>query len=81
MYFFGTGIFRPGGRANLATPFLLDQAPSGTLPTDPMAVVIPIPQADRDYYRIGIGIDLVELVKGWLPPKTNTTNPNGQGAE
>jgi hypothetical protein len=72
VYFFGTGIFRPGGHSNISTPFLLDQAPSGTLPTDPGAVVIPIPQADRDYYRIGVGIDLVELVKGWLPSKTNT---------
>jgi putative Ig domain-containing protein len=63
IYLFGTGIFRPGGHAVNSTPFLLNPAPTGTLPTDPGAVVIPTPQTDRDYYRVGIGIDFVDLVK------------------
>jgi hypothetical protein len=42
---------------------LLDKAPDGTLPTNAGAVVISTPQADRDYYRIGVGIDFVDLVK------------------
>jgi hypothetical protein len=63
VYLFGTGLFKPGARATIATPFLLNAAPSGTLPTDPGVVVITTPQADRDYYRVGVGIDLVDLVK------------------
>jgi hypothetical protein len=65
IYFFGTGIFKPGARATISSPFLLEAAPSGTLPTDPNAVVITTPQADRDYYRVGIGIDFITLVKNW----------------
>jgi hypothetical protein len=63
IYFFGTGIFRPAGHAATSSPFLLDKAPDGTLPTDMSAVVIPTPQQNRDYYRIGVGIDFIDLVK------------------
>lgn len=65
IYLFGTGLFKPGGRATISNPFLLAAAPSGTLPTDPNAVVITTPQPDRDYYRVGIGIDFVNLVANW----------------
>lgn len=67
IYFFGTGLFKPGGHVTTTSPFLLDQAPSGTLPTNSAAVVITTPQADRDYYRIGVGIDLIDLIKNWKP--------------
>jgi hypothetical protein len=63
IYFFGTGIFKPGGKAIATSPFLLDKAPDGTLPTNVGAVVISTPQADRDYYRIGVGIDFIDVVK------------------
>jgi len=59
IYLFGTGLFKPGAKATIAHPFLLDATPPGILPTDPNAVVITTPQADRDYYRVGVGIDLV----------------------
>jgi len=65
VYLFGTGLFKPGAHATIAHPFLLDGAPTGTLLTDPNAVVISTPQADRDYYRVGVGIDFVELVQSW----------------
>ena len=65
IYFFGTGIFKPGGQPTLRSPFFLDPAPAGTLPTNPGAVVIPQEQADRDYYRVGMGIDFISLVKNW----------------
>lgn len=64
VYLFGTGIFKPGTRATIGSPFLLDPAPTGTLPTDPNAVVISTPQADRDHYRVGAGIDLVDSIAG-----------------
>lgn len=65
IYLFGTGLFKPGAKATIAHPFLLDAAPAGILPTDPNAVVITTRQADRDYYRVGIGIDLVDLIASW----------------
>ena len=58
VYLFGTGLFKPGTRATIASPYLLDAAPTGKLPTDPNAVVISTPQADRDYYRVGVGVDV-----------------------
>lgn len=65
IYFFGTGVFKPGGHPLISSPFLLRAAPAGTLPTDPNAVVITTPQANRDYYRIGMGVDFINLVKNW----------------
>jgi hypothetical protein len=77
IYLFGTGLFKPGGRATTTAPFFLDQAPSGTLPTNAGAVVIPTPQANRDYYRVGIGIDFVDLIKNW---SSNTKSGNSKTA-
>jgi len=75
IYFFGTGIFKPGAHAITANPFILDQAPAGTLPTNPNAVIIPTPQADRDYYRIGVGIDFIDLVNTIKNAKPKTPSP------
>lgn len=65
IYLFGTGMFKPGARATISNPFLLAAAPTGTLPTDPNAVVISTSQADRDYYRVGFGIDFMNLIANW----------------
>jgi len=73
IYFFGAGIFKPGGHATLRSPFFLDSAPAGTLPTNAGAIVIPQEQADRDYYRVGMGIDFVALIKDW----SNSKKPQG----
>lgn len=76
VYLFGTGLFKPGAHALIESPFLLDAAPTGTLPTDPNAVVITVPQINRDYYRLGVGIDLVDLVANWKranPTAASTT--------
>jgi hypothetical protein len=67
----------PISHATIAHPFLLDQAPAGTSPTDPNAVVISTPQADRDYYRVGVGIDLVDLIKqGRRKQQASATTPS-----
>ena len=65
IYLFGTGMFKPAAKARIERPFLLDPAPQGTLPTNPSAVIITTPQSDRDYYRVGVGIDFVDLVRTW----------------
>jgi hypothetical protein len=76
VYLFGTGMFKPGAHALTNSPFLLEAAPTGTLPSDPNAVVITTPQADRDYYRIGVGVDLVNLIKAFpkKSPKDTTAS-------
>lgn len=68
VYLFGTGLFKLGSAAT-SSPFFLDQA-TGILPTNANAVIIATPQTNRDYYRIGIGIDFVDLIKNW-GAKTN----------
>jgi hypothetical protein len=82
IYFFGTGIFKPGAHATISTPYLLQAAPSGTLATDPNAVVITTPQANRDYYRIGVGMDFIALVKNWgKSGKSSATTPPSGGTQ
>jgi Putative Ig domain len=70
LYLFGTGLFKPGGHATISNPFFLDPAPTGTLPTDPNAVVITTAQASRDYYRVGMGIDFITLVQQLTHPSS-----------
>ena len=41
----------------------------------PNAVVLSTPQADRDYYRVGVGIDLVDLVAKIRSSKSTNNNP------
>ncbi len=74
LYLFGTGMFKPGAHATIAHPFLLDSAPTGILPTNQNAVVITTPQADRDYYRVGFGVDFVELIQVLRKPQQANQN-------
>jgi len=78
VYLFGTGLFKPGTRATIASPFLLDAAPTGTLPTDQNAILISTPQADRDYYRVGVGVDAVQLFKSMIKPAGAKKQQNPQ---
>ncbi|PYV30760.1 MAG: hypothetical protein DMG22_19320 [Acidobacteria bacterium] len=62
LYVFGTFIMKPATAQNLATPLVL--VPSDTTVTlaSPGVFVQPVPRADRDYYRLGIGFDLVAAI-------------------
>lgn len=64
VYLFATGLFK-FSRARVSTPFILDGAPQGTSATSAQTVVITTPQDDRDYYRIGMGVDLVNIIGKW----------------
>lgn len=66
---FATGLFRPG-RAKISDPLILQ--PATTPPTFPSdkVVIVSTPQFNRDYYRVGVGIDFISLVK--------TIRENGQ---
>ena len=58
---FGTVLFRPV-RASIGDPLILSPAPAGTKVPASDVVIIPVKQLNRDYYRIGAGLDLVGLI-------------------
>jgi hypothetical protein len=75
---FGMAVFKPA-RVRETTPLLLKEAliqnPSGStpatspvLPTDPTVGLIPVGQFNRDYYRVGVGVDLPSLLKKIVKP-------------
>jgi len=74
VYLFATGLFK-FSRPQISVPFILDEAPQGTSATSAQTVVITTPQADRDYYRVGVGIDLVNLIAKWNLTGKNTPAP------
>lgn len=58
---FGTALMKLT-RTNITDPLILERAPDGT--TVPAANVFlhTVPQINRDYYRIGVGIDFISLI-------------------
>lgn len=58
---FGTAIFKPV-RAKIEAPLILKPADAMVQPYDPRAALVPISQFNRDYYRVGVGIDFVSFV-------------------
>lgn len=61
---------------NKNMPVLALLAASSTIPiTDPSVVVQPIVPSDHDYYRIGIGADLIPIISKWMNPKSSSSSP------
>jgi hypothetical protein len=63
LYLFGSARFKAGGPKNIGTPFILDTAASSVTITDPKVFIADPTPTNRDTYRIGFGVDLVELFK------------------
>lgn len=63
IYIFGSASLKIGGPKFRSTPFILDPADTTVKLSDP-TVVITSRQSNRDFYRIGFGIDLIDLFKG-----------------
>jgi len=59
---FGTALIRPV-RTNITDPLILQPAPSGTVVPANNVLLITVPQINRDYYRLGVGIDFISFVK------------------
>ncbi len=72
LYLYGTAMMKMGGKgAESRLPLFLAPATSITLP-DPNTVIVPIDRnpnlrSTRDYYRIGVGINLIELLDKLRP--------------
>ena len=59
---FGMALIRPI-RTNITDPLILQPAPSGTIVPANNVLLITVPQMNRDYYRLGVGIDFISFVK------------------
>lgn len=52
-------------------------AASSTVPiTDPSVVIQPINPSDHDYYRLGIGADLIPIITKWMNSKNTSSSSN-----
>jgi len=67
--FFGTAIVRPV-RSSMKAPILLEEVTTPETRFAPNTVMIPVSQFNRDYYRVGVGIDFVSFM-GKLLNRTN----------
>jgi hypothetical protein len=62
IYLYGTAMLKPA-RAKITDPLILQAAPAGTPVPSPDTAIVTIPQIDRDYYRLGVGVDAISLFK------------------
>ncbi len=62
VYLFGTAMLKPA-RAKISNPLVLQAAPKDTPVPGPDTAIVTLPQIDRDYYRLGVGVDAVSLFK------------------
>lgn len=62
MYLFGTVVLNTT-KETVEMPQFLEPAPDGTTLHDPNLKKLQLPENDRDYYRIGIGVDLSSLLQ------------------
>jgi len=62
IYLFGTATVRAGPALAGTTPLFLDPAQAGVTATTPGTAVL-VSNGNRDYYRIGIGVDLVNALR------------------
>lgn len=59
---FATAMIKPG-HTNIGPPLVLQPAPEGTVVPASNVLLVALPQPNRDYYRIGFGIDLISFVQ------------------
>ena len=59
---FGSAVLR-FKKSTTGTPLILQPAPDGTVVPAPNVALITLPQPNRDYYRVGIGLDFISFVQ------------------
>jgi hypothetical protein len=67
---FATAQIIPG-KPNIGTPLVLQAAPADTVVPAANVALVPVPQPNRDHYRIGVGIDFIPFFQKLLQPKTS----------
>jgi hypothetical protein len=63
LYLFGTAKFKVGGPKTISKPLILDTAASSVNVTDSTVFIADPISSNRDFYRIGFGVDLLELFR------------------
>lgn len=63
LFLFGSAKFKAGGAKTKEVPFILDTAESSVLATDPKVFLADPTPSNRDTYRLGFGVDLIEVFK------------------
>lgn len=66
LYLYGTAQMKPSRHKEFDTPLFLDAAPAGTSFNGNNTAIIPIPTINRDYYKIGIGVNPFKIFCSWL---------------
>jgi hypothetical protein len=61
---FGTALIKPV-RTKITDPLILEAAPAGTTIPANNVFLLTVPQINRDYYRVGVGIDFMSLISKW----------------
>jgi hypothetical protein len=72
---FGSSYLRLHKNSN-STALILIPSSKFTALDDPTVVVQPILPSDQDYYRLGLGVDLIPLIAKWINPQPNPSNSN-----
>lgn len=68
LYLYGSAMMKMGGGGvKITTPLFLDAAPGDVLVTNKSVFVTPTLQLDRDYYKIGVGVNLSDLFNRKTP--------------
>lgn len=68
LYLYGSAMMKiGGGGVKITTPLFLDAADGSILVTSPKVFVTPTLQLDRDYYKIGVGVNLSDLFNRKTP--------------
>jgi hypothetical protein len=62
VYLYATGVFDAFTRQTAQRSLLLEPSVGRTV-YDPDVFVAPMPPSNRDFYRIGVGIDFVQMIK------------------
>jgi len=66
---FGTALMKLS-RTKITDPLILEPAPAGTTVPAANVFLLTVPQINRDYYRVGVGIDFISLIKKWTETPT-----------
>jgi hypothetical protein len=70
LYLYGTAMMKVGGGGvRINTPLFLDTAPGNVLLTSSDVFIAPNLQMNRDYYKIGVGVNLTDLFNRKKPPE------------
>jgi hypothetical protein len=81
LYLFGTAAIRMTRNHDLRT-LILDADGSGATPASPNVALLPLLQPDKDFYRFGVGLDLIKMIKTMSGQGTakKTNNQGGTGS-